>query len=316
MKRLISLLLALALTLSCTACSRLRGKHSSTFYLFDTYCTLTCYDVTKAESEWAAKQLEKCLTVFHEETDIFSEQSVPNLAALNRSAGKEAVSLSGQLLDFLQYAKDAYAASNGRVNVMLGPVTALWHQTRETGVLPTAEKLAEANALCQTDYLVLTGNTAYITKEGASIDVGALAKGYAGRLARDVLSEIGITDYLLNLGGTIVAGGTPKGTGRSKFTIGIQDPGNPDSLVSTLSLASGECVATSGDYQRYVEIDGVRYHHLIDPDTLFPSAYQHSVTVVCDDPALADLLSTALFMMTREDGEALAKTLGVKVYYN
>lgn len=316
MKRFLSSLLAMALILSCAAGCTARSKYSFTFYLFDTYCSLTCYEITKPDFDEATIELFDRLNAFHEETDIYNEYSVPNLATLNKMAGKEAVPLSPELIEFLKFAQNAYTVSGGRVNVMLGPVTALWHTARETEVLPAEDDLAAAALLTDPDLLVLTETTAYITKEGASIDVGALAKGYAGRLAKEVMAELGITDYLIDLGGTIVTGGSPAGTGRNEFSIGIQDPEKPEGLIQTLTLPGGSAVATSGDYQRYVEIGGVRYHHLIDPDTLFPSAYQHSVTVVCDDPSLADLLSTALFMMTREDGEALAKTLGAKVYYN
>ena len=315
MKRFLPLLLSLALLLSAMTGCAPRGKYSADFYLFDTYCSLTGYAVRKDDFESAFRGLVDTLTVFHEETDIYHEYDIPGLALLNRMAGREPVALSAQLMDFLSYAKEAYTVSGAKVNVMLGAVTALWHETRESGILPTEEALKSASELTDPDLLVLTETTAYIAREGARIDVGALAKGYAGRLAKAYLQNAGLCDYILNLGGTIVTGGTPAGTGRTQFTVGIQDPSG-EGLIDSVSAAGGTCFATSGDYQRCIEIGGTRYHHLIDPDTLFPSAYQHSVTVVCDDPALADLLSTALFMMTDEEGRALAAGLGAKVYYH
>lgn len=315
MKRFLPLLLSLALLLSAMTGCAPRGKYSADFYLFDTYCSLTGYAVRKDDFESAFRGLVDTLTVFHEETDIYHEYDIPGLALLNRMAGREPVALSAQLMDFLSYAKEAYTVSGTKVNVMLGAVTALWHETRESGILPTEEALKSASELTDLDLLVLTETTAYIAREGARIDVGALAKGYAGRLAKAYLENAGLCNYILNLGGTIVTGGTPAGTGRTQFTVGIQDPLS-EGLIDSVSAAGGTCFATSGDYQRCIEIGGTRYHHLIDPDTLFPSAYQHSVTVVCDDPALADLLSTALFMMTDEEGRALAAGLGAKVYYH
>lgn len=315
MKRFLPLLLCLALLLSAMTGCAPRGKYSADFYLFDTYCSLTGYAVRKDDFESAFRGLVDTLTVFHEETDIYHEYDIPGLALLNRMAGRKPVALSAQLMDFLSYAKEAYTVSGTKVNVMLGAVTALWHETRESGILPTEEALKSASELTDPDLLVLTETTAYIAREGARIDVGALAKGYAGRLAKAYLENAGLCNYILNLGGTIVTGGTPAGTGRTQFTVGIQDPSG-EGLIDSVSAAGGTCFATSGDYQRYIEIGGTRYHHLIDPDTLFPSAYQHSVTVVCDDPALADLLSTALFMMTDEEGRALAAGLGAKVCYH
>ena len=155
--------------------------------------------------------------------------------------------------------------------------------------------------------------TLRLTDPEASLDVGALGKGYATERAAEYLESVGAESYVLNIGGNIrIIGTKPDGSG---WNTGIRDPQDPDgSFAVSLDLSDTACV-TSGTYERYYMVDGEKYHHIIDKDTLYPADYFESLTVVTKDSGLADALSTALFCMSYEDGLALAEKLGVDVLW-
>jgi thiamine biosynthesis lipoprotein len=154
-------------------------------------------------------------------------------------------------------------------------------------------------------------STVFFEDPGLSLDLGAVAKGYTAESAARLLLASPMTSFVINAGGNVRAGGKPL-DGRNAWGVGIQDPFSPAysdaPTVETLFLRDMS-VVTSGINERYYEVDGVRYHHLIDPTTLFPARYMASVTIVTEDSQLADFLSTALFMMPYEEGRALIDSL-------
>jgi thiamine biosynthesis lipoprotein len=192
------------------------------------------------------------------------------------------------------------------VDVTLGAVLSMWHEAREsaladpdTAALPDDAALQEAAQHRGFDRVEIDqdASTVRITDPLLRLDVGAVAKGYAA----ERVSENAPEGYLISVGGNVRAIGT-KADG-SNWIVGVQDPDGEDYLQA-LSVADLS-VVSSGDYQRYFTVDGKRYHHIIDPDTLYPAEYWRAVTVVCQDSGIGDGLSTALFLMTQEDGEAL-----------
>lgn len=308
-----------------TGCRSAAPSQRADYYdLFDTYSYLIVYDISEEDFQQLSSDLHEYLLRFHRLTDIYTsyDGEPVNLRDLNEQAGGEPMALDPQLIDFLIWCREAWDITGGRVNVAIGPVTALWHEARtialedpEKAFLPSDEALQEASRHTDIHKLVLDeeAGTACLTDPDASLDVGALAKGYAGRLAVTFLQERGIENFLLCLGGNVCAFGQPQGTGRDYFIVGIEDP-TGEGAARTCQVKNS-CVVTSGDYQRYFELNGVRYHHIVDPDTLYPASLHHSVTVIHPDSALADLLSTALFLMTAEEGEALAARYGAQVIY-
>ena len=222
------------------------------------------------------------------------------------------------IIDLLKDCKRYYALSDGRVNVMMGSVLGLWHDARNHGIndpanakLPDREALEEAAKHTSMESLIIdeAASTVYITDPEASLDVGAVAKGWATQRAADN-AESGM---LISVGGNVCATGPKKADG-TPWVIGIQNPEKADENIHTIFVASGN-VVTSGDYQRAYAVDGKAYHHIIDPDTLIPAAYWRSVSIVCNDSGLADALSTALFLMDREAGEALVRECGADAYW-
>jgi thiamine biosynthesis lipoprotein len=178
--------------------------------------------------------------------------------------------------------------------------------------LPPMDVLREAALHTDINALILDeeNGSVTITDPKMTLDVGAIAKGYAVEMVARSLEEQGISGYVLNVGGNIrTVGAKPDGT---KWTAGIEnsfeDQKDEKPYLTYLYLA-GESVVTSGSYQRYYVVDGKRYHHIIDPATLMPAETYRSVSVVCADSALGDALSTALFCMDMEQGKALVQSL-------
>jgi thiamine biosynthesis lipoprotein len=246
-------------------------------------------------------------------------EGLENLCTVNELVDGEhrTVTVDRRIIDMLLYAKQMYAKTNGLVNIAMGSVLSIWHDYREEGMdepwnakLPPMDKLTEAAEHTDIDQLVIDeqNNTVTLTDPAMTLDVGAIAKGYAVEMVARSLEEQGMTGYVINVGGNVRTVGT-KGDGDA-WTAGIENPteDEDDPYLAYLSLA-GESLVTSGSYQRYYVVDGKRYHHIIDPATLMPSEGFLSVSIVCQSSADGDALSTALFCMTQEQGRALIESL-------
>ena len=293
---------------------------SKTFYeYFDTECAVFSYlgdqKAFSENAEFVRLELEK----YHRLFDIyFSYAGVTNLNTLNKTAKNAPVAVSDELFAFLVYAKEMYSLTNGKVNIAMGAVLSIWHDVREIieedptlAVLPTKEQLEEANLHTNIEDLILDAEnkTVYYADAKMKLDVGALAKGYACEKIAEKLMARGVTSYVLNFGGNMRAIGTKVyGNG---WVTGIRNPFRNENPFVLRMILKDASLVTSGDYQRYFVYEGVKYHHIIDPETLYPTTYFTSVSILTEDSALADALSTAFFCMPRESSllviEALKK---------
>lgn len=293
-------------------------QYSENTTCFDTVSRIYSYaDDSPAEFEGNCKMVWGLLEKYHKLLDIYNEYSgMNNLCTLNKCAGGDAIELDRELIDLLLWAKEMYTATDGEMNIMIGAVTSLWHDAREGGTaLPDMTSLEEAALHTDIDMLEIDAEacTVRITDPSASVDVGAVGKGYATEMAAQLLCSLGADSYVLDIGGNIRCVGTkPGGEG---WSVGITDPHDPARSAASIEISNMSCV-TSGDYQRYFTVDGKKYHHIIDKDTLMPAEYFSSVTVICKSSALADTLSTALFCMSREDGLALISSLDLDIEVN
>lgn len=288
------------------------------FTYFDTVSYVYSYAGDSQEVfEANVNSVFEILGEYHRLFDIYYEHSgVTNLRTLNKNAGGEAMVVDEKLIDFLLYAKELYEVTDGEMNIMMGSVLRLWHDCREDASsdpanarIPTEAELEEANKHTDISLLEIDeeNNTVRITDPQASIDVGALGKGYATEKAAEYLKSVDAESYVLNIGGNIrIIGHKPDGSG---WGTGIKDPLNSERYAMILTIADTSCV-TSGDYERFFTVKGKRYHHIIDKDTLMPADHFSSVSIITADSGLADALSTALFSMSYEDGKALVEKLG------
>ena len=322
MKRVIALCLCVAVLLCCGACAHQpqKTKYSAYYFdYFDTATTILGYETTKEAFDATCAEIESLLGEYHRLYTIYDRYAdVCNLVTVNDTVDgvHQPVTVEDKLLDMLLFAKEMYQKTDGYVNVAMGSVLKLWHVYRNEGLddpgaatLPPMDKLTAAAQHTDIDKLVLDeqNSTAYLADPQMSLDVGAIAKGYAVEAVARYLEEKGVTGYLLNVGGNIRTVGDAAG---KPWNVGIENPDREDEAkpyIEYLHL-EGQSLVTSGSYQRYYVVDGVSYHHIIDPDTLMPGTNFRSVSVLTDDSGLADAFSTALFLMPYEQGKALVES--------
>lgn len=309
MKRFLILLLAVALLWGCAPQTPGLTQYTATFLdLFDTVTTVVGKAQSEAQFQQLANGVRDKLSYYHQLFDIYETyEGLVNLKTVNDMAAVAPVHVGAEIMALLQTCKDYYSASQGKVNVAMGAVLRLWHDARENAVSDPAEAAAPDSALleeaarhCDLDAVILDADagTVFFEDPELSLDVGAIAKGWAAQRVAEASQE----GLLISVGGNVCATG-PKGK-NTPWVVGIQDPNGGSAYLHTVYVSHG-AVVTSGDYQRYFVADGVVYHHIIDPDTLQPGRLWRSVSVVCPDSAAADMLSTALFLLPYEDGVAL-----------
>ncbi|MBQ8813042.1 MAG: FAD:protein FMN transferase [Lachnospiraceae bacterium] len=323
MKRLLTILLAVSVLLSgCTTGSMgvEQKQYTATFLnLFDTVTTVVGRADSEAEFKEKAQKVHDELLIYHQLFDIYHDyDGINNLKTVNDQAGVAPVKVDERIIRLLVDAKAFYESTGGRVNVALGSVLELWHEARSDGrddpvnaVLPEQEALDKASTHTDIEALVIdeTASTVYLSDPEMSLDVGAIAKGWAVQQ----VAESSPTGLLISVGGNVCATG-PKDTSGTPWVIGIQDPDGGNDYLHTIYVSGGS-VVTSGDYQRTYVVDGKAYHHIIDPDTLYPSEYWRAVTIVCEDSGVADALSTALFLLPMEEGQKLLDCCGAKALW-
>ncbi len=335
--RLLSLLLAAALCLSLlagcgssasSASSSSDGsqRYSTIFYdAFDTVTQVIAYCDSEEEFTTQMDALHEDLLTYHQLYDIYNDyDGIVNVKTINDNAGIAPVPVDDKILGMLELAQKMYDTTDGKLNIAMGSVLSIWHNYREAAesheneadnTLPTQEELEAAAQHCDINALVIDedAKTVYLSDPEMSLDVGSVGKGYAVEMVAQAAKARGLTSALISVGGNLRAIGTkPDG---SQWTGGIENPWNASEVYTSSSSyvaavnISDLALVTSGDYQRYFVVDGVRYHHLIDPDTLWPATYFNGVSVLTPDSGLADCLTTGLFCMPLEEGQSLVESL-------
>lgn len=319
MKRLILFILAVCLLLPGCNTQPKSTKYTATYLtLFDTVTTVVGFAESEAAFTAQAQWVHDELLVYHQLFDIYNDyEGINNLKTVNDNAGIAPVKVDEKVILLLKDCKRYYEFTGGKVNVAMGSVLQLWHEARNDGIndpvnayIPDVGALAEAAKHTDPSSMIIdeAASTVYLADPQMRLDVGAIAKGWAA----ETVAKAAPKGLLISVGGNVCATG-PKDDQGTPWVVGIQNPDGGDYL-HTIYVSSGS-VVTSGDYQRAYAVDGQLYHHIIDPDTLFPSAYWRSVSVVSGDSALADALSTALFLLPLEEGKQLLKQAGAEAMW-
>lgn len=322
MKRGIALLLLTALLLTGCAGTKEPEQKQYTATFLDVFDTVTSI-VGKSDSEESfrqqAQQVHDALLEYHQLFDIYNDyEGLTNLKTVNDQAGIAPVTVDERIIALLKDCANYYDLTRGRVNVAMGSVLTLWHEAREDGiddpanaVLPQQDKLEAAAEHTGMENLVIDekNSTVFLTDPEAKLDVGAVAKGWSAQR----VCENAPSGLLISVGGNVCATGSKDEAG-TPWVVGVQDPDGGENYLHTLYLTKGSIV-TSGDYQRSYVVDGKTYHHIIDPDTLYPGTAWRAVTVVCDDSGLADALSTALFLLPQAEGQKLLEETGAEAMW-
>ncbi len=307
--------LALLAAVSLCACSAQKSSPESytANYLdyFDTVASVTIYTDSEEKFEELKTAMEEEFEYYDHLFDIYnSYPDLVNVKTINDNAGIAPVKVSQPLFDLLKFSLDMYEETNGRVNIAMGSVLSIWHDYRERGeefpggaAIPDIIDLEKAAVYTDIYEMQLDDETlqVYLPDPHMSLDVGAIGKCFSTQRTADTLKELGVTSGLLSVGGDVIAIGE-RGDGKP-WRIGIQNPdlSAENAYLHVVGIAD-KSVVTSGTYQRYFEVDGVRYHHIIQPDLLFPWNIYQSVTVIADDGAVADAFSTAIFNMEPDEG--------------
>lgn len=311
MKRQLAALLLTIFALSLTACGETAAESETrTVYAMDTVMNLTVY------GENAAAALESAEKELHtlDEAVLSRTAEGSELYALNTSNGETVEYGADDILPALiETALTISDATDGAFDPTLAPVLDAWGFTKDERRVPSADELKEllSHTGCGKVALEKTADGWTVTLlDGAQLDLGGIAKGYAGDAVRTVLAELNVTSAVIDLGGDVgLLGAKPDG---SDWRIAVKDPADPSKFLGVLTAAD-TFVVTSGIYERGFEENGVRYHHIIDPKTGKPAeSGLVSVTVVCGDGAWADALSTACFVLGEAGSLALRDTLAAE----
>jgi len=245
-----------------------------------------------------------------ERIDRLMSEWKPNspISQVNAAAGKAPVEVPEELRAIIQRSIDYGVKSQGTFEITWHGMSRIWHFD-DSFAPPSFADVEAAKKNVNFRAIQIEGNRVFLPKGGMSIGLGGIAKGYAIDRAAQVLARTGFADSLVDGGGDVLVSGTRSG---DAWRLGIQDPRAEHGTMLGLVRASNRAVATSGDYERYRIVNGVRYHHIIDPRTGWPANASMSVTVIADTAERAVVLCKPVFILGREEGLAFAKAEGVE----
>ena len=315
MKKLLILFLFICTLFGCTPKEQEYQKGNRYHIGFDTIIELTAYTKSEEELNTYGEIMNNIFVEYNQLFDKYNDyEGINNIKTINDNAGKNKVTVAQPIIDLLLLAKEYTEITNGAFDITIGNTMIIWHNYRDMGEaknlegsddtpIPTKQELKESSKYAGWEYVEIDdeNNTVYITDEHVSLDVGAIAKGYTTEYVAQELEKAGLAYGSVNGGGNVrliknKADGSPWG-------VGIANPNDPYGASCTAVYTGGNMsVVTSGDYQRYFVSHGEIYSHIIDPDTLYPANHHRSVTIVTEDSGIADILSTALYVMDFEEG--------------
>ena len=321
MKKVI--LTVLALMFALTGCSKEPEKFQTQFSdAFDTVTVVTLFCTSEKQFDGYVELIHDEMMRLHRLFDIYNDyDGINNVKKINDFAGKEPVECEPEIIELLSEGAAAHKDTGGTVNIALGSVLRIWRDARENAsgnpqyaAAPSYEELASAYEHTDIEKLVIDAEnrTVYLEDSEMSLDVGAFAKGWAVERAAQLAREKGLKSGIISAGGNVAVIGIPL-DGRDSWSIGIQNP-DGNGLFDAVN-GSDIAAVTSGDYERFFVADGVSYHHIINPETLFPADRYRAVTVIHEDSGIAEMLSTPIFILPEEKGEELAEKYSAEVLW-
>lgn len=288
---------------------------SRTEFLMDTIITLKIFDKQDEKILNLAvdrlKEIENRMSITIDDSDV---------SIINKNAGIEPVQVHDDVYYVIKKAKYYATISNGAYDPTIGPLARLWNVTgseeRERDSIPTEEQILEKKSLVDyNDLELMEDNKVYLKRKGMQLDLGGIVKGYAADEVKRIFLENGVKSAIINLGGNIYALGEK--ADESPWNIGVTNPFQSDGSYMGVLKAKDKSIVTSGDYERYFEYNGKRYHHILDYRTGYPTDNElTSVSIISDYSIDGDALSTTLFVLGVEDGLKLLEDLeGIEVIF-
>jgi len=287
-------------------------SYSESHIMMDTLIEITAYGPEREKAVQAAfdefRRMESICDRFNPNSQV---------AKINAMAGIDKVVVDPDLIVMIQHSIELSKELDGSFDITVGALTDLWGIGHKDNFIPTQEEIDQILPLV--DYRLIEvdsiNHTVYLPKKGMKIDLGGVAKGYSINKASEALRSYKVKSALINDGGDIRVIGN-KGDG-TPWRIGVQDPRKSDSMIAAIPMVDCDTLATSGDYQRFFEKDGIRYSHIIDPKTGKQPRAIASVTLVYKDSnVISDIPSLGMFVLGVEKGiEALKKFPGIEAIF-
>ena len=306
-KKLLTMIVISILAMGNIGCAKedINQPISQTEIFMGTPISITLYDGGNQ------KILDKVFEKIVEIEDLVSiNKENTEITKLNESAGVEKVKLSNLSYDILKKGIEYSKLSNGSYDITIGPLVKLWSIGLEGAKVPSKDEINETIGYIDYNNIEINDSTkeAFLTKEGMEVDLGSIAKGYAADEVVKILKQEGIRSAIIDLGGNIYALGSKNSD--NNWNVGIQDPFSDRGEVIGAVEVFDKTVVTSGIYERFIEEDGVRYHHILNPKTGY--SYENglsSVTIISKKSIQGDALSTVCFSLGKEKGLELLNSL-------
>ncbi len=291
-----------------TGCDK-NNIQSHNFFYMDTYINVKIYDNKNADEIF--KEIDNIYKKYHELSDRYNGyDGIDNVYFINNNNLEiKEVKLDLELCNIIKLGLSYKEKTNNLFDINMAKVIDVWKHYRELGEgIPTKEELNLA--LNNTNPIEFI-NECTINNNNPSLDLGAIAKGYATEKVGEYLRNQGIHKFLINAGGNVMVGDHYDD---ATYKIGLETPDANKNIYKTIK-GNNISVVTSGGYERFYEYKGVKYHHIINPQTLMPESKYKSVTVITEDSGIADILSTSLFLLSIDEGKELIKDMNVEIVW-
>lgn len=325
MKKIIKFSLVLILSVLLSSCSKPPIKRD--FNYFDSFDTIT-KAIGYFKDENAAKDFDKALHAkliyYNNLFDCHKEyKNLNNVYTINKYSGEKAVKVDKALIDLIERYKDLGLKYDSKVNIAMGPVIELWDEKlkeysegdpNKSVSLPDMAQMKKRSLNTDLNNVIIDrkNSSIFLKNKGMKLNLGAVAKGYAVELISLELKDMGYNSFLISAGGNVKSVGSPYN--KNKWTVGIENPFYKDGSekmneIYDIIYIKDKSIVTSGDYQRYFISNGVKYNHILDPDTLSSARNYRAVTVICKNSGDADFYSTLLFILPYEKASEVLKSL-------
>lgn len=271
-------------------------------FFLDTVISVSIYGMDAKE---AGQSIDDCFSLAKYYEDLLSKTiETSDISRINSSA-PNLVEVSPDTIEVIKKGLEYSKLSNGSFDITMGNVTSMWDFHSDTPTLPDFSLVNEYASYVDYNKVIINGNEVCLSEPNVSLDLGGIAKGFIADKMKEKLLENGVTSAFINLGGNVLTIGTkPDG---SPIRVGIQNPNSEESApILTLEDTKDLSIVTSGTYQRYFEVDGVRYHHILSTEDGMPIQNDlASVTIISESSTDCDALSTTCFILGEKESEKI-----------
>ena len=274
----------------------------------------TIYSTDKKKGEMVNKQIDECLAQLDNQLSVRNLDS--DVAKCNRNYAVDGLyELPSSVLSYLKQELAIYEETKGAFSPCVRPLSYIWGIEDGTFQIPQDADIQSVLKRIDASAIEVKDTGVVFDKSDMAIDFGATGKGIACDEVIKLLEESDAKGAIVSIGGSIAVYGSKDEN--KEWHVGIRDPrGEEEDVMAVVDCESGTVISTSGDYEKYFEVDGKRYHHILDPNTGYPAdTGLMSVTIICDDGLLSDAMSTACFVMGLDKGMKYAEKKGVEAIF-